>query len=155
MYCPKCRAEYRPGLVMCATCDVPLVDKLQPRKVELPVIQPKEEEVVGIDLSKEMEGREWDQNCPACGEGLVEGVRECPACGLTTVYHHEEAVAEKSAHQGKVVAWEKSQWGRSIPIFLLIIGGGLLFMGWSEKIPFLMVIGGVIATLSLFIMARR
>jgi hypothetical protein len=28
MFCPQCKAEYRPGFTRCADCDVPLVDEL-------------------------------------------------------------------------------------------------------------------------------
>ena len=28
MFCPKCRAEYKEGVVQCAECDVPLVEEL-------------------------------------------------------------------------------------------------------------------------------
>ena len=28
MFCPKCRAEYRPGFTRCSDCDVPLVERL-------------------------------------------------------------------------------------------------------------------------------
>ena len=28
MYCPECRAEYRPGFTRCSDCDVPLVERL-------------------------------------------------------------------------------------------------------------------------------
>lgn len=35
MFCPKCKAEYNPGITKCADCDVPLVDKL-PEEKELP-----------------------------------------------------------------------------------------------------------------------
>ena len=28
MFCPQCRAEYRPGFFRCSDCDVPLVDQL-------------------------------------------------------------------------------------------------------------------------------
>lgn len=30
MFCPRCRAEYRPGFTRCADCDVDLVDALPP-----------------------------------------------------------------------------------------------------------------------------
>ncbi len=30
MFCPKCKAEYRPGYTVCADCGVPLVDRLPP-----------------------------------------------------------------------------------------------------------------------------
>jgi hypothetical protein len=30
MFCPKCRAEYRPGFAECADCKVPLVSVLPP-----------------------------------------------------------------------------------------------------------------------------
>jgi hypothetical protein len=33
MFCPECRAEYRPGFIHCADCDVDLVEALlQPQK---------------------------------------------------------------------------------------------------------------------------
>jgi hypothetical protein len=28
MFCPQCRAEYRPGFLKCSDCDIPLVDEL-------------------------------------------------------------------------------------------------------------------------------
>lgn len=28
MFCPNCKAEYRPGFTLCADCHVPLVDQL-------------------------------------------------------------------------------------------------------------------------------
>ena len=28
MFCPECRAEYRPGFSHCSDCDVPLVERL-------------------------------------------------------------------------------------------------------------------------------
>jgi len=30
MYCPKCKAEYRPGFTRCSDCDVDLVEALSP-----------------------------------------------------------------------------------------------------------------------------
>lgn len=30
MFCPRCRAEYRPGFTRCADCGVELVDRLPP-----------------------------------------------------------------------------------------------------------------------------
>jgi len=41
MYCPECRAEYRPGFTMCADCQVALVEALPP---------PAEEETPSPDL---------------------------------------------------------------------------------------------------------
>lgn len=32
MFCPECRAEFRPGFTRCADCDVPLVDRLPARR---------------------------------------------------------------------------------------------------------------------------
>jgi formate-dependent nitrite reductase cytochrome c552 subunit len=40
MYCPKCKAEYRPGITVCADCGVPLV-------YELPKEEPKEKHEIG------------------------------------------------------------------------------------------------------------
>jgi len=34
MFCPKCKAEYNPGITKCADCDVPLVDKLPEERKE-------------------------------------------------------------------------------------------------------------------------
>jgi hypothetical protein len=31
MFCPRCRAEYRPGFTRCSDCDVDLVDSLEPK----------------------------------------------------------------------------------------------------------------------------
>jgi hypothetical protein len=28
MFCPQCRAEYRPGFIRCSDCDIELVDRL-------------------------------------------------------------------------------------------------------------------------------
>jgi hypothetical protein len=28
MFCPQCKAEYRPGFLKCSDCDIPLVDEL-------------------------------------------------------------------------------------------------------------------------------
>ncbi len=30
MFCPQCKAEYRDGIAVCATCQVPLVEELPP-----------------------------------------------------------------------------------------------------------------------------
>lgn len=32
MYCPRCRAEYRPGYTVCADCQEALVDELPPER---------------------------------------------------------------------------------------------------------------------------
>lgn len=37
MFCPNCRAEYRPGFVRCADCDVPLVAALAARDTAQPM----------------------------------------------------------------------------------------------------------------------
>ncbi len=42
MYCPKCRAEFVPGVTMCEECDVALVDELPP----LP--EPRYQEMVTV-----------------------------------------------------------------------------------------------------------
>lgn len=34
MFCPKCKAEYNPGITKCADCDVPLVERLPEEKKE-------------------------------------------------------------------------------------------------------------------------
>ncbi|HUJ69996.1 MAG TPA: DUF2007 domain-containing protein, partial [Syntrophorhabdales bacterium] len=34
MFCPQCKAEYRPGFTTCADCGVPLVEELPPEQVE-------------------------------------------------------------------------------------------------------------------------
>jgi hypothetical protein len=31
MFCPQCKAEYRPGFALCSDCDVDLVEELSPR----------------------------------------------------------------------------------------------------------------------------
>jgi len=36
MFCPECRAEYRPGFYECSDCHVPLVGSLPPEPVEPP-----------------------------------------------------------------------------------------------------------------------
>jgi hypothetical protein len=37
MFCPECRAEYRPGFTKCKDCDVDLVDALEPPELDNPV----------------------------------------------------------------------------------------------------------------------
>lgn len=34
MFCPNCRAEYRPGFTVCSDCDLELVDELDPAATE-------------------------------------------------------------------------------------------------------------------------
>ena len=40
MFCPECKAEYRPGFTHCSECDVDLVDELSAEKL------PSDEELV-------------------------------------------------------------------------------------------------------------
>ncbi len=37
MFCPQCRAEYRPGFAKCADCDVDLVAELSPEQEQIPI----------------------------------------------------------------------------------------------------------------------
>ncbi|MEO0206578.1 MAG: hypothetical protein ABIL22_07895, partial [candidate division WOR-3 bacterium] len=43
MFCPICKAEYKPGITRCADCNVELVDKLPEEKVDKNNKQDKEE----------------------------------------------------------------------------------------------------------------
>ena len=43
MFCPLCKAEYRPGSYRCADCDVPLVDALPQEAGEVPSFERAEE----------------------------------------------------------------------------------------------------------------
>ena len=47
MFCPQCKAEYRPGFTRCADCDVDLVHELPP--IEEPPPEPPESFWIGDD----------------------------------------------------------------------------------------------------------
>ncbi len=34
MFCPRCKAEYRPGFIRCSDCDIELLDHLPPEAVD-------------------------------------------------------------------------------------------------------------------------
>lgn len=44
MYCPKCKAEYKPGFTECADCGVPLEYELSPERP----LTPEEEEAASL-----------------------------------------------------------------------------------------------------------
>jgi hypothetical protein len=73
--CPRCGGEYQLWAERCADCGVPLV---HPWDFDEAV---QKETAAARRRSARSEGS--DENaCPACGERLQPGVRECPECGL-------------------------------------------------------------------------
>jgi hypothetical protein len=91
MYCPVCRAEYRPGFTHCPDCDVDLVSSLPPQSLSgepntpLPVWSGDDPVVFGVAMAALKEANipsrnlsahdPWDQIAAAHGPGHQIWVR--------------------------------------------------------------------------------
>jgi hypothetical protein len=96
MFCPLCKAEYRPGFTRCADCEVDLV-------YELPVEVRAEEDGASTDLGPlaEEPAGSGARFCPLCLAEFREGFTECNECRVPLVTRSQAASARVRLWKGE------------------------------------------------------
>lgn len=116
-WCPVCKCEYKEGILKCAECKVDLVDSLEEKNEEAPILEEELSEEIISELAKELNE---DEKIHITEEEEVPNVRNVKQ---TSVYRNSKELSIDNKSSAYIL----------LPIGL--VGIVLLFLVWIDVIP--------------------
>ena len=116
-WCPVCKCEYKEGILKCAECKVDLVDSLEEKNEEAPILEEELSEEIISELAKELNE---DEKIHITEEKEVPNVRNVKQ---TSVYRNSKELSIDNKSSAYIL----------LPIGL--VGIVLLFLVWIDVIP--------------------